>query len=189
MAIQFHCPGCRQPVEVDDEWAGKLVACPYCRRTVTAPAESLLDVSSVPSAKPLAGSREVVAELPAEWHAAAPAAPSNIVAMVGLGLAVAGWLALVVSKVLMSPHLPTIERFYTEGGNFMDAQRRMFDHYGGNFPASLMVASLLVFTALGLWVAALICSLIGMRWPQRRPWAIAGLVLCGAFPFLMCIPF
>lgn len=37
MAIQFFCPGCRQPIEVDQELANLAVTCPYCRKVVTAP--------------------------------------------------------------------------------------------------------------------------------------------------------
>jgi hypothetical protein len=42
MAIQFHCVGCSQPIEVDNEFAGRTAMCPYCRRVVTVPAESTL---------------------------------------------------------------------------------------------------------------------------------------------------
>lgn len=40
MAIQFACPGCSQPIEVDDEIAGKSAACPYCQRVVTVPGQT-----------------------------------------------------------------------------------------------------------------------------------------------------
>jgi hypothetical protein len=40
MAIQFPCPSCSQPIEVDDEYAGQSAACPYCRRVVNVPTES-----------------------------------------------------------------------------------------------------------------------------------------------------
>ena len=43
MAIQFHCPGCSQPIEVDDVYAGQTAACPYCRRVVTVPEQSSLE--------------------------------------------------------------------------------------------------------------------------------------------------
>lgn len=38
MAIQFFCVACRQPIEIDDEFANQTVTCPYCRKVVTAPA-------------------------------------------------------------------------------------------------------------------------------------------------------
>lgn len=42
MAIQFRCPGCSQPIEVDDVHAGQAAACPYCQRVVNVPSESTL---------------------------------------------------------------------------------------------------------------------------------------------------
>jgi len=50
MAIQFACPACQQPIEVDDEWADQTVSCPYCRRVVRAPAQSTLQLSAIPPA-------------------------------------------------------------------------------------------------------------------------------------------
>jgi len=47
MAIQFRCPGCQQPIEVDDVYAGQTAACPYCHRVVTVPTESSLDAAPV----------------------------------------------------------------------------------------------------------------------------------------------
>lgn len=52
MAIQFRCPSCRQPIEVDDEFRGQPAACPYCRRVVTVPAESELAPAGVVVARP-----------------------------------------------------------------------------------------------------------------------------------------
>ncbi len=55
MAIRFACPGCQQPIEVDDEWASQQVGCPYCRKVVSAPAESTLRIDAVPTAAGGAG--------------------------------------------------------------------------------------------------------------------------------------
>ncbi|GMU83868.1 MAG: hypothetical protein AMXMBFR47_37380 [Planctomycetota bacterium] len=53
MAIQFACAGCRNPIEVDDVFAGKAAQCPYCNRVVTVPMESTLSSDdSVPIARP-----------------------------------------------------------------------------------------------------------------------------------------
>lgn len=52
MAIRFACPSCRQPIEVDDQWGGQAVACPYCRRVVSAPNESTWPPEEVPIASP-----------------------------------------------------------------------------------------------------------------------------------------
>lgn len=37
MAIQFTCVSCEKAIEVADEWSCRLVECPYCGDTVTAP--------------------------------------------------------------------------------------------------------------------------------------------------------
>jgi hypothetical protein len=42
MAIRFYCPACTRPIEVDDEWVSRRVTCPYCRRVISAPSESLI---------------------------------------------------------------------------------------------------------------------------------------------------
>ena len=55
MAIQFRCAGCSQPIEVDDEFAGKDATCPYCRRVITVPLESALHTEATPAARPAAG--------------------------------------------------------------------------------------------------------------------------------------
>lgn len=59
MAIRFACPACRQPLEVDDEWGGQSVACPYCQRVVTAPQTSTWPTGTVPVANPAGGYGQV----------------------------------------------------------------------------------------------------------------------------------
>ncbi len=54
MAIQFACPGCQQPIEVDAEHAGRMATCPYCHRVVTVPLESTYQPESVAPARPAA---------------------------------------------------------------------------------------------------------------------------------------
>lgn len=65
MAIQFRCPGCSEPIEVDDVYAGQTAACPYCRRVVNVPHESVLDDSPLVTARPTAeGAEGAKAEAP-----------------------------------------------------------------------------------------------------------------------------
>jgi hypothetical protein len=52
MAVQFPCPSCSQPIEVDDEYAGGSAACPYCRRVVNVPRESTADLRPATMARP-----------------------------------------------------------------------------------------------------------------------------------------
>ncbi len=58
MAIQFPCPSCSQPIEVDDEYAGQSAACPYCRRVVNVPTESPGEVRPAAMARPTLSSSE-----------------------------------------------------------------------------------------------------------------------------------
>jgi hypothetical protein len=37
MPIQFRCTSCSQPIEIDNEFAGQAVTCPYCSKVVTSP--------------------------------------------------------------------------------------------------------------------------------------------------------
>ncbi|HXK86226.1 MAG: hypothetical protein GXW89_08135 [Phycisphaerae bacterium] len=52
MPIRFTCPSCQQPLEIDDTWGGQSVACPYCRRVITAPSSSTWPTGEVPMASP-----------------------------------------------------------------------------------------------------------------------------------------
>jgi hypothetical protein len=58
MAIQFPCPSCDQPIEVDDEYGGQAAACPYCRRVVNVPTESSRDIRPAAIARPTMQSAE-----------------------------------------------------------------------------------------------------------------------------------
>jgi len=100
MAIQFNCPGCRQPVEVDDEWAGEHVACPFCQRVVTAPAESTITA--------------LQDDLPPTARKLSPSAPGSVIetgvvptlsynrlAVVGFGLSLAAIFLMILGMILL----------------------------------------------------------------------------------------
>ncbi len=53
MAIQFVCPGCSQPIEVDDEIGGRSAACPYCQHVVSVPLTSTYDSGAPVTASPV----------------------------------------------------------------------------------------------------------------------------------------
>lgn len=52
MAIQFQCSACRQPIEVDDQFANQQAVCPFCRKVITVPESSSLPAESIPEARP-----------------------------------------------------------------------------------------------------------------------------------------
>ncbi len=53
MSIQFECPSCSQPIEVDNEHAGQTAACPYCRKVVSIPTETTLAPQASTAARPM----------------------------------------------------------------------------------------------------------------------------------------
>jgi drug/metabolite transporter (DMT)-like permease len=99
MPIQFNCPACGQPIEVDDVIAGRSASCPYCSKVVQAPSESTLTPPA--SARPIGSPPEGAARGPAYppppprptesgLHVGAP--PPNLVAA-----RLWGWRALLCS--------------------------------------------------------------------------------------------
>lgn len=52
MAIQFCCTHCGQPIEVDEEHAGKTAACPYCHHLIGVPQESTYQPGFAVNARP-----------------------------------------------------------------------------------------------------------------------------------------
>ncbi len=56
MPIRFICASCQQPLEIDDQWGGQSVACPYCNRVVTAPRSTTWAADQqIPVASPARG--------------------------------------------------------------------------------------------------------------------------------------
>lgn len=202
MAIRFQCGACSQPIEIDDEWALKAVACPYCRKTVTAPAESTLgDVAAIPTASPLQPpppppvSPAASADIPGVPYGAVAvdSRPNRlaVVAMVLATLLVAILVALTITIRAHSQELEEITKLSMEalssGGvsAYIKAQEDYMAAHGG-MPAWLIAMTGLQIVFIPMWIAALVCAVIAMRRQQRRAHAVAALVLCVVTPFLLC---
>jgi hypothetical protein len=190
MAIRFQCASCRQPIEVDDELAQRLVACPYCRKTITAPAESTLpDPEQVPVASPLRPNGVHSAQAPFYQ----PAPTRNTLAVVALGLACGIFVWLILAMIIASNHLLELEELTEAAKNvktWEDQSRVMFefaDRQGGRFPTWFWAMGLVYLAAVVTWIAALICGLIAVRRVERRGFATAALVICGVSLGLICI--
>jgi hypothetical protein len=88
MAIQFFCPGCKQPIEIDDDAANQAVTCPYCQKVVTAPAQGDAAIALVaPTARPPESPTQA---LPLPYSPMAPAASNKL-----------GWAALSCAALLV----------------------------------------------------------------------------------------
>ncbi|MFQ5490137.1 MAG: hypothetical protein ACE5GE_05385 [Phycisphaerae bacterium] len=180
MAVRFLCPGCDQPLEVDDEWASKPVACPYCRKTVMVPAESTFRPETVgPQASPLAGPLSSPAD---EIAAHARVSRPSSLAQWALGLSVAGlalWLAFSFTAA------PKIRELAGPQATPEELQQALLEQIRSGTPDWMVMASLTVLASLAAWVAGLVCGIIAMAQPNRSRLAVGSLVV-SALTILSC---
>lgn len=193
MAIRFQCSSCSQPIEVDDEWATKMVACPYCRNTITAPAESTVtDPSEIPTATPIVGMEAGPAgPVPLPQRALGPS--KNVVALVALLLSLGVLALLAAQSVLMSGHSlewnqmeEEIRKRESESVSRMQAFNEYLYDRGGALPSWLVASTAITMCAMAGCVGAIVCGILGLRRVQRRPLAIAALLICGSVVVFFC---
>lgn len=157
MGVQFLCPSCGQPIEIDSEWANRSVACPYCRHTVTAPSSSTYTPGeSVPTAR----------EVPGPERDSAAASSTNKLAVAALVLSLV-WLAVYVAgSALLTPALREAFGENPTREELSKALEEMVDK--GEFPGWLVGMFVFIVAMLSLWVAALVCAVLGLRRRRRR---------------------
>lgn len=197
MAIRFQCGACAQPIEIDDEWGSKAVACPYCRKTVTAPAEStLVEIDEIPTAKPLA-------TLPPTKHSGvsvpepvlATRKASNPLAVVAAVLVGCMVLVLIAEGAVVSANelefrelSDRMQKISSSDEGFAGVIRAQLEFYEerGGMP-HWMVTVAILHALLGVsWLAALVCGVIAIRRPARRGLAGFALITCGIVPLFAC---
>ena len=184
MAIQFLCPACSQPIEVDDDWSARPVACPFCRKTVTAPTASTFEPAGVtPQASPIAPSPPPGLGLGTIDRA--PRTSGNPVAFWAAGLAAASLAFNVVFKLTVVPRMLDL---VAPDATPQELQQAVMDLMsGGDIPGWLATGSLMFAAACALWVAGLVCGIIAVARPERRGLAIGSLALCGVTLVTCCI--
>lgn len=193
MTIRFQCASCTQPIEVDDEWALKAVACPYCHKTITAPGESSLeDPSMIGTASPMghgeADHDEMSAETP---ERGLQPAPSNRVASIALVLAICSFILIAAYIMILSQHPEEIGRLYEAFEQAKDFPEKTaiyseFIQEQGRVPGWMVASSGCIVGGGLAWVAAIICGLMGIRSAVRRQRAVAALLLTGLIPIILC---
>lgn len=173
MAIQFLCPSCKQPIEIDSVWAGKTVACPYCRGTVTAPETSTLDPREIPIASPLSSS--------APRYAAPPS--TNPLALVAFGLMILMGLFYIACGFVAGAHRLELEELFkhiASRGNDPSAQFSAWLDYansrGEPIPTWLIALSMLSLAGMATCVASVICGIIALRHSARRGLALTSVI-------------
>lgn len=211
MAIRFQCPSCAQPIEVDDDLASRMVACPYCRKTVTSPATSTLDdPGKVPVAAPLvpagpwsppgsfagrSGAGSVNAgEWPGDAHYGhASPSSTNTLAVVAFVLACITLLMFFCAGIILSNHSLEFEEFMKlveeTGPTFADQMKAwnlFLERRGGQFPTWFFAFTTLSFGSMATSVVALVCGLVAIRRPGRRGFSIAALCILGLYLMVMC---
>ncbi|MFH1417007.1 MAG: hypothetical protein ABII12_01790 [Planctomycetota bacterium] len=175
MVIQFRCTHCGQPIEVDDDMAGKAVTCPYCSKVATTPAETDM---SVRADAPPAGMPEAGGSLP--YALSPPPKPSIL-----------PWLALgcVVLSVLFVIYAAIAGKSVTEGLNMQPKTQDEAEVLGKTIEErvsakpSLRVASILGVCAMPvLGVILAIVALVKRsrpRWPAITALCLLGLAIVG----------
>ncbi len=201
MTIRFLCSACGQPIEIDDEWSSKPVACPYCRKTITAPAESQFDnLKDVPTATPLRNEpaeQPIVVSVPYGDSRSSIPAQTNRVAVAAVVLAVAVMVQFAVLMMIGAAHVSEFEHIESlakarqdEGASPFEAQQQAMLQYledqGGVPPQWLMGMMMLYAGIAASWIAVVVCGIIGARRTYRRRMAVVALVFAGMLPVIVC---
>lgn len=200
MAIRFQCPACSEPIEVDLDWARRVVRCPYCQRTVTAPAESTLPAQDeIPVATAVPGRREFQSSSDPVAPSGSvppypPAAQTNraaLVAMILAGVTLVLWLLYFQTA---SAHRVEIQEFYgflqkqsDAGTPSMTAMMKYTETQNGQLPAWMMTMSVLMVAGMATWIATVTFGIVGLFRPIRRAMAITALIIAGSLTGMCCL--
>lgn len=198
MAIRFTCPGCSQPIEVDDNLALRPVACFYCRRTVTVPHESTLpEPSNIPVARASESGMTIATPPPSAVEYGYGRIPQTgrhshlgLVAIVLISLSA----LMVIGNVLViranrTEYRKMTEILQKEGfSGFLEAQAELVEKNGGQLPSWMMLSSGLTFSSFACWLAGMICALVGMRGVYGHREKAAGALIGGGIVliFICC---
>ncbi len=179
MAIQFHCPQCGNHIEVDDQWALRDVACPFCRKTVNAPEQSTFPPDrDTPAAAPILIDAAI-------GPGAAPArGGTNVVAIVALVLSCLWLVTGMASPMLIRP---AVVDALGQNPTPREMQDFIQDQLERQPPASWLIAGMVSFLASAVfWIAGLVCAIIGVGNRTRRRFALAAFAVLALGPIFVC---
>jgi DNA-directed RNA polymerase subunit RPC12/RpoP len=189
MSIQFRCSGCDQPIEVDDEHAGKMAACPYCHRVVAVPQTSTFEGGPIMPARPAGSPEGETPTLPTpptpEWQAevdlrARAARRLGNYAWICLGITIAllAAAAFIVGSLMFSKLGPG--QITPESLHEVQTQVEQELAKRSDFIALSFAFEVLSVVALALSVASVVRS------PQRNARGIAALIVSALFVLCIC---
>ncbi len=184
MEIRFPCPSCKQPIEIDQEWAARAVACPYCRKTVTAPAESTLGpIDDIPMGRPLSAP-----QLPSDEHPATqPPTPSSTLSVAALITACSMIVMIVIGTLIAAPHAPELIEMQQSDASMeerMQSIQRLMASEGGSMPAWFVAMVMFSCVSMIAWPTAVVLGILALYRSSRKNLAVIALVICGLF-FIM----
>lgn len=176
MPVQFHCSACSKPIEVDDEFAGQAVTCPYCRNVMHAPAgqaplAATSGATGVPSPQVFPGSTLPPSGQPSKsnWFASA-ALLCAILLIVLFCIATAGW-----SKVV---------RDIAPDMQVKPEQMPQLLERTSKEPLLVVSSFLMLLDA----ILGVLFGILGLTRRTGRRWqAIVGLVVCGLMLACSCL--
>lgn len=176
MPIQFACTTCGKPIEIDDEFAGQAVTCPYCRNVMQAPARSAnseapnaIHESPGPSGASSAVPHLFTGPQPTNWFASASLICA-ILMLLSLCLGMAG-AAKVMKQIAPDMKL-------------QPNQMEQVANQAAKEPMVMTSSALMLLAS----VLGVIFAILGLTRRTGRRWqAIVGLVLCGLMLACGCL--
>ncbi len=195
MAIQFRCTGCGQPIEVDDEFADRMVGCPFCKTTVQAPATGRLDapntndegLASVASHAPPGFAADPTQHAPGSAPAMLPAQPAAArFCTYGLLCGVGLWsVQVLIGFVILSQtgsfgRLVEAQQHQDDPEVFQAAVAEIVNDAMTEWPKTHAGTAVLLFLlTVALMLGGIATSVAGLlRSPTRKGRAVLGLLMC-----------
>lgn len=188
MPIQYHCPSCGQPIEVDDDAANQPVTCPYCRRMSSAPAATPPDFDPRTQTPAGGSARPVASPGPPAFpgsRGAPPAPPipaGNTLGFIALSCVLVAAVMMIPASKMGVPIQESVQSIQdpVQRQNALSAE--VLKH-----PA-LIILTVLSSCVLPLTAVVLaVISLVRKRVPRWPAFTALGLV-CGGI-LMMCLGF
>jgi hypothetical protein len=198
MAIQFFCPACHQPIEVDDDAANQSVTCPYCRKVVTAPfstdpavrraGDASARMAAPPGGAGLGPSADQVAP------GLLPLGPESPFGQAPAGVNVVGWISLVCGAlclISLCVAISVVMAVIRAEGLSQPAEIQEYfaeQQRSGNPPPKIMAAGMVLCLGFAAGLASLVTGIIGVISKKQPRWpAVVGLVVAACMAVVGCV--
>ncbi len=109
--------------------------------------------------------------------------------VIALVLAIAFVMLYLTGSIIAAPYMLETMESLGPDANFAEMAgigNKIIQENGGVLPGWMVTFTVLITLSGFSWVAAIVCGVICVSRYGRRAPAVAALVLCGAFPLLIC---